>query len=191
MKSRLFVLVGPSAVGKNAVLSRIRARHPSVAEVISATTRPPRPGETNGVHYRFIDRRAFLSMAESGQLAEWVEFEGYMYGTPIDMLNLTATSVAIVDTVGAVNIKKAMGPRTSTIFIMPPSDACLRERFARRSAYDGEDVERRMERARADMAMADQFDHKVVNDNLDAAAGVVAGIMGLRWPADFIGQSRP
>jgi len=178
----LFVLVGPSAVGKNAMLSRVRERHPSVIEVVSATTRPPRTGETNGVHYRFMDRRAFLNMAESGQLAEWVEFEGYMYGTPIDMLNLTVTSVAIVDTVGAVNIKKAMGSRVSTIFIMPPNDECLRERFARRSAYDGEDIERRMERARVDMAMADQFDYKVVNDDLGASAAEVASIMGLCWP---------
>jgi len=182
--SNLFVIVGPSAVGKNAILDILRKGpyHRRVEEIVSATTRPPRCGERDGVDYRFVSRDEFLAMRDGGLLAEWAEFEGNLYGTPIDLLSRPqgdAMHVSIVDTTGARTIKGKLGDRAVTIFVMPPDEDALRRRFAKRSAYDGEDIEKRMARARRDMATAGEFDHIVVNDDLETAAAEVARIMGL------------
>jgi len=181
----LFVIVGPSAVGKNAILDILRKGpyHHRVVELVSATTRPPRCGERDGVDYRFVTRDEFAALDREGLLAEWVEFEGNLYGTPIDLLrgqpDAATRHVAIVDTVGARAIKAKLGDGATTVFIMPPSEDALRQRFEKRSAYDGEDIGKRMTRARRDMASAGDFDHLVVNDDLETAAAEVAGIMGM------------
>lgn len=184
MGDSLFVIVGPSAVGKNAILDILRKGpyHHRVEELVSVTTRQPRCGERDGVDYRFVSRHEFQELERDGMLAEWVEFEGNLYGTPIDLLRRQpgdARHVAIVDTAGARTIKDKLGGRAVTIFIMPPDEEALRQRFARRSAYDGEDIGGRMARARQDMALSGEFDHLVVNDNLEDAAADVARLMGL------------
>lgn len=186
MSENLYVIVGPSAVGKNAILDILRKcpYHGRVEELVSATTRPPRCGERDGVDYRFVSRDDFEGLRRDGMLAEWVEFEGNLYGTPIDILSAPSSTglvkyVAIVDTAGAVVLKEKLGSKAATVFIMPPSESALEERFRKRSAYDGEDLSRRMARARKDMGMAGMFDHVVVNDDLERAAGEVAAIMGL------------
>ena len=185
MSENLYVIVGPSAVGKNAILDILRKYpyHGRVEELVSATTRPPRCGERDGVDYRFVSRDDFEGLRRAGMLAEWVEFEGNLYGTPIDLLSIPSSDavkhVAIVDTVGAVALKEKLGSKAATVFIMPPSEVALEERFRKRSAYDGEDLSRRMARAKQDMGMAEMFDHVVVNDELERAAGEVATIMGL------------
>ena len=181
----LFVIIGPSAVGKSALLNRLRASHPSVEKIVSATTRPPRCGERDGVDYRFVTTDEFLRMERDGMLAEWTEFEGHLYGTPIDLLSVGANDgarhVAILDTVGAKVIKAKLGDGAVTIFLTPPSEDTLRRRFMDRgNAYKGENVEGRMARARRDMAMAGDFDRVVVNDDIESAASEVAHIMGLR-----------
>jgi len=185
MSANLFVIIGPSAVGKNALLNRLRASHPGVKRVVSATTRPPRPEERDGADYRFVTVEEFLRMRRLGMLAEWTEFEGHLYGTPIDLLRVGADAgtrhIAIVDTVGAKAIKEKLGDGAVTIFLMPPSEGVLRRRFVDRGlAYEGEDIEGRMGRARRDMATAGDFDRIVVNDDIDSAVSEVAQIMGLR-----------
>jgi guanylate kinase len=185
MSANLFVIIGPSAVGKNALLNRLRGSHPGVKRVVSATTRPPRLEERDGVDYRFMTVDEFLRMERSGMLAEWTKFEGHLYGTPIDLLRVGADAgarhVAILDTVGAKTIKAKLGDGVVTIFLMPPSEDVLRRRFVDRGlAYEGEDIEGRMVRARRDMAMARDFDRVVVNDDIETAASEVTRIMGLR-----------
>ena len=184
MSANLFVIIGPSAVGKNALLNRLRGSYPGVKRVVSATTRPPRLEERDGADYRFVTTEEFLRMERAGMLAEWTEFEGHLYGTPIDLLRVGADAgtrhIAIVDTVGAKAIKEKLGDGAVTIFVMPPSEDALRRRFMDRgNAYKGENVEGRMARARRDMAMAGDFDHTVVNDDIESAVSEVAQIMGL------------
>jgi guanylate kinase len=185
MSANLFVIIGPSAVGKNALLNRLRGSYPGVEKIVSATTRPPRREERDGADYRFVTTEEFLRMERAGMLAEWTEFEGHLYGTPIDLLLVGDSAgtrhIVVVDTVGAKAIKAKLGDGAATIFVMPPSEDALRRRFMDRgNAYKGENVEGRMARARRDMAMAGDFDHTVVNDDIDSAVSEVAQIMGLR-----------
>lgn len=175
----IFVIVGPTAVGKSTIVRIIRQAYPQVNEVVSVTTRPIRNGETDGVEFRFLDRDGFMAMVHDGLLAEWGEFEGHLYGTPLDCLDVAPgrTLVNIMDTVGASKMKSMLGDEAVTIFIMPPDEDALRERFLRRNS--GEDLESRLARAKSDMAMSDGFDHVVINDDLASSARRVIEIIGL------------
>lgn len=177
---RLVVISGPSGVGKDTVLQRLRCLDPSLRYSVSYTTRPPRPGETDGVHYTFVDQPTFAAMATRGEFLEWAEVHGNLYGTSEarvrEALAEGADVVLKIDVQGAAWIR----PRVAGalfIFLLPPSDDELRRRLAARDTEDIAAMELRVRNAVAEQAAGAQYDHRVVNDDVDRAAREILDIV--------------
>jgi guanylate kinase len=176
--SRLTVLSGPSGVGKGTVVAKVRELYPHVWVSVSCTTRAPRPGERNGVEYRFLTRAQFIDMAEAGELLEWAEFAGNLYGTPRapveERLAAGDPTLLEIDLQGARQVRAAM-PDAQLIFLAPPSWTELKRRLIGRGTEVTAAVAARLEQARIELAAEDEFDAVIVNDDVSrAAAGVVA-----------------
>ena len=181
--ARLTVLAGPTAVGKGTVSADIRRRYPAVWLSVSATTRPARPREVNGVHYFFVDDAAFDAMVAGGQLLEWALVHGrYRYGTPRRPVEarLTAGTLVLleIDLQGARQVRAAM-PAARFVFLAPPSWAELERRLAGRGTEDAAERERRLATARVELAAEAEFDHVIVNDDVRRATDELAALMGL------------
>jgi len=171
--SRLSVLSGPSGVGKGTVVRAVRERYPHVWVSVSCTTRFPRPGERDGVEYRFVTRPEFERLIEAGELLEWAEFAGNLYGTPREpVLRHLADGVPAlleIELQGARQVRAAM-PDAFLVFLTPPSWAELERRLEGRGTEAPEVIAARLERARIEMAAAQEFDAVVVNDDVGRAA---------------------
>jgi guanylate kinase len=172
---RLFVVAGPSGVGKDTLIRELIGRWPFYLSV-SATTRPARPGEVDGRDYVFLSDEEFSRWVAEGRFLEWAEFSQRRYGTPRQALETQlAAGVDVlveVEVQGAMQIKERK-PEATFVFIEPPSMEELEARLARRG--DTRDIEARLERARVEMSMAHEFDHRVVNEVLsDAVAGLLS-----------------
>ncbi len=169
---KLIVLTGPSGVGKGTLLRSLLARHPELYFSISATTRQPRPGEVEGVHYYFVSREKFEQMVTAGELLEWAEFAGNYYGTPrtpVERQIQQGRSVILeIEVVGARKIYHTF-PTALRLFLLPPSLAELERRIRARGQDSEEAIARRLERAKAEIDAADEFDVQIVNDNLETA----------------------
>ena len=169
---KLIVLTGPSGVGKGTLLRSLLARHPELYFSISATTRQPRPGEVEGVHYYFVSREKFEQMVPTGELLEWAEFAGNYYGTPrnaVERQIQQGRSVILeIEVVGARKIHDTF-PTALRIFMLPPSLAELERRIRARGQDSEEAIARRLERAKAEIDAAGEFDVQIVNDDLEAA----------------------
>lgn len=180
MSARLTVLSGPSGVGKGSVLAAIRARHPDVWLSVSVTTRPPRPGETEGVEYHFASDEEFDRLVADGELLEHAEYAGYRYGTPREpLLRRLASGVPAlleIDLQGARQVRVAM-PEAFLVFLAPPSFDELARRLTGRATEDPEHVRRRLDLARIELAAEDEFDVVVVNDTIEAAADRVVALI--------------
>jgi guanylate kinase len=180
--SRLTVLAGPSGVGKGTVLSRVRELYPHLWVSVSATTRPPRPGEVDGVHYRFVSRPQFQELIRTGQLLEWAEFAGNLYGTPrepvLRQLEDGEPALLEIDINGARQIRTAL-PDAQLVFLAPPSWDELVRRLTRRGTELPENVADRLTQARIEMAAVDEFDRVIVNDDVSSAAHRLAELMGV------------
>jgi guanylate kinase len=184
--ARLTVLAGPTAVGKGTVSADVRARYPQVWLSVSATTRSPRPGEIDGVHYHFVSTAEFDRMAADGELLEWAVVHGRnRYGTPRGPVEqrLAAGQHALleIDLQGARQVRETM-PDAHFVFLAPPSFDELVRRLVGRGTEDAEERERRLATARVELAAASEFDQVIVNDDVQratdelvAAMGVVAG----------------
>lgn len=185
--ARLTVLSGPSGVGKDAVIELIRARSPWVWLSVSATTRPKRDYEADNVHYRFVDRSEFQHLIEAGQLLEWAEFAGNLYGTPREPVvrRIAAGEPALlkIDLQGARQVKLAM-PQAQLVFLAPPSWQELERRLVGRGTESPETIRRRLEHAHEELAAEAEFDVTVVNDVVERAADELVGLIGspLRTP---------
>ncbi len=179
--ARLTVLSGPSGVGKDSVIELIRARSPWVKLSVSVTTRKPRDYEVNGVHYFFVDRTEFERLKASGQLLEWAEFAGNLYGTPRAQVEAwLAEGVPVllkIDLQGARQVKDAM-PDAQLVFLAPPSVEELRRRLVGRGTDDEETIKRRLAHADEELAAEREFDVTVVNDFVDRAADELVGLLG-------------
>lgn len=162
----LIVLSGPSGVGKDAVLSRMRELEKPYHFIVTATTRPRRPEERDGVDYIFFTEQHFRQMIADSQLLEWAEVYGNYYGVPREQVAsaLEAGRDVIIkaDVQGAATIKK-MVPEALCIFLAPPSDDELRNRLNARMTESAEALALRLETAKAEMEQASRFDRIVVN----------------------------
>ena len=168
-RPRLVVLSGPSGVGKSSVLAELRSRRPAVHFSVSVTTRPPRPGEREGEHYHFIDRASFDRMVADGDLLEHADYAGNSYGTP-RMPVLAALAAGLptlleIEVQGAMQIRAAL-PQALLVMLVPPSWPDLVRRLTGRATEDPAIVQRRLQLARQELDMADQFDLTVVNDDV-------------------------
>jgi len=179
--SRLVVLAGPTAVGKGSVSSYIRENHPDVLLSVSATTRLPRPGEVDGVHYYFVSDAEFDRMIAAGELLEWaVVHNSYRYGTPrppIDAALAEGKRVLLeIDLQGARQVRKVM-PEALLVFLLPPTWEELVRRLTGRGTESAEEQQRRLETARVELAAQDEFDARVVNHEVSQAAQEVVELM--------------
>jgi guanylate kinase len=182
MPSRVTVLAGPSGVGKGTVVARVRELYPHLWVSVSCTTRFPRPGEIDGVHYRFVSRPRFRDLVDSGQLLEWAEFAGNLYGTPREpvLRKLAEDEPALLelDINGARQVRTAL-PDSQLVFLAPPSWEELERRLTRRGTEDPDGVADRLAQARVEMTAVDEFDRVVVNDDVSSAAHRLAELMGV------------
>ena len=181
--SRLTVLAGPTAVGKGTVVAELRRRHPDLFVSVSVTTRPPRPGEVDGVHYYFVSDAEFDELVAEGQMLEWALVHGaHRYGTPREpvqaRLNDGRPALLEIDLAGARQVR-ANRPDAQFIFLAPPSWEELERRLLGRGTEGPEERERRLATARVEMDAASEFDHVVINDDIDRAVGELAGLIGL------------
>lgn len=182
MKSRgfLIVLSGPSGAGKNTLLSAVLPRVPSLVYSVSATTRPPRPGEVDGVHYHFLGDDEFQQMIDRGELLEWAEFAGYRYGTPrrfvMESIARGMTVITDIDIQGAKQIKRSL-PEGVFVFLMPPSIEELRRRLEDRGTESSEGIAKRMSVAPDEMAAIEEYDYWILNEDLEDAAQTLMAII--------------
>lgn len=187
-RARLTVLAGPTAVGKGTVSADLRARYPQVWLSVSATTRPPRPGEVDGVHYHFVTPEAFDAMVADGQLLEWAVVHGRnRYGTPRRPVEerLAAGEPALleIDLQGARQVRTTM-PEAQFVFLAPPSMDELVRRLVGRGTEDAEERARRLATAEVEMAAEPEFDHVIVNDEVRRATDQLVALMGLPVAVD-------
>jgi guanylate kinase len=177
------VLAGPTAVGKGTVAADVRRSHPEVWISVSATTRPPRPGEVNGVHYWFVSDEEFDTMVERGELLEWaVVHRSARYGTPRAPVELALAAgkpaMLEIDLQGARQVRASM-PEAVLVFLKPPSWDELVRRLVGRGTETAAERERRLETAREEMAAEGEFDVTVVNHEVHAAAEELVALMKL------------
>jgi guanylate kinase len=180
------VLAGPTAVGKGTVAADIRERHPEVWISVSATTRPPRPGEVNGVHYWFVSDEEFDRMIAEDDLLEWaVVHKAARYGTPRQPVDLALASghpaMLEIDLQGARQVKQTM-PEALFVFLEPPTWDELVRRLVGRGTETEEERERRLVTAREELAAKAEFDVAIVNHEVHAAAEELVALMELDPP---------
>jgi guanylate kinase len=178
----VLVITGPSGVGKGTVIRLLLDRFPRMALSVSATTRPPRPGETDGVDYHFLSPEEFQARIDGGDFLEWAKYAGHRYGTLCSELERNAHPLVLeIEVQGARQVRERV-PEATSVFIAPPSEDALRTRLVGRGSDSPEQIERRLEVAREELAARDEFDHVVVNDDLGAAveelSRLVATIFG-------------
>jgi guanylate kinase len=170
--SRVFVITGPSGVGKGTLIRGLMERLGELELSVSATTRPPRPGERDGVDYHFLTPEEFDRRVAAGDFVEHADYAGRRYGTlRSELEGRLAKGVPVVleiEVQGARQVREAM-PEAVQVFIAPPSLEALRTRLIGRGTDDAEEVARRLEVAEQELAAQPEFAHVVVNDRLDEA----------------------
>jgi len=181
--SRLTVLAGPTAVGKGTVSADVRTRYPQVWLSVSATTRPPRPTEVEGVHYHFVDEVEFDRMVAAGELLEWAVVHGrHRYGTPRapveEQLAAGVPALLEIDLQGARQVRASM-PDALFVFLAPPSWEELVNRLVGRGTETEEERERRLTTAQVELAAEPEFDVTVVNAEVGKATDDLVHLMGL------------
>ncbi|HYH31628.1 MAG TPA: guanylate kinase [Pseudonocardia sp.] len=176
------VLAGPSGVGKSSVIHQLRARLPELFFSVSATTREPRTGEIDGVHYRFVGPAGFDALVARGELLEWAEIHGGLQrsGTPREPVEAALAAgrpvLVEVDLQGARAIKAVL-PEAVTVFLAPPSFEELARRLRGRGTESEAQYQRRLETAREELAASGEFDVAVVNDDLQSVAARLVDLL--------------
>src|SRR3954468_14140075 len=180
MVGKVFVITGPSGVGKGTLIRTLLERMPELELAVSATTRQPRPGEEHGVHYHFLDDPEFDRRVLDGDFLEHAEYSGRRYGTlRSELEKRTADGASVVleiEVQGAKQVAEAM-PEAVRIFIAPPSQETLRTRLIGRGTDDLEQIERRLQVAKDELAASGEFPYVVHNDRLDDAADALEAIV--------------
>jgi guanylate kinase len=167
----VFVITGPSGVGKGTVIRALRERHPGLGLSVSATTRAPRAGEIDGVDYHFLTPEDFDRRVAAGEFVEHAAYSGNQYGTLRSELERNASRGGVVleiELQGARQVRASM-PEARQIFIAPPTPETLRERLIGRGTDSADAIERRLQVAEKELAAQGEFEHVVVNDSVDQA----------------------
>ena len=177
---RVFVITGPSGVGKGTLIRSLRERVPELELSVSATTRAPRPGEEDGVAYHFLTDADFQRRVEAGEFVEHATYSGRRYGTlraELDRRTRDGHPVVLeIEVQGARQVRRTM-PEALQVFIAPPSRDALRARLVGRGTDDAAQVEARLRTADAELEAQDEFAHVVVNDRLEDAVDELTAIV--------------
>lgn len=170
--SAVFVVSGPSGVGKSTILRRVLDTQPGLRFSVSHTTRPMRPCEEDGVAYHFVDRARFAELVAKGSFLEYAEYQGNLYGTSRSEVEKAVREgydlILEVEIQGAEKLQEVL-PEAIRVFIMPPSLPELETRLRQRQTETDDVVQRRLERAREEMAYAEQCEYRIVNESVDKA----------------------
>ncbi len=165
----VLVVTGPSGVGKGTLIRRLLEERPDYSLSVSATTRRPRPGEEPGRDYHFLTEQEFERRLAAGDFLEHALYAGNHYGTLKEEVDRAGANLVLeIEVEGARQVRKAL-PEATQVFIAPPSDAALRERLVRRDTDSAEVIERRLARAKEELAARQEFKRVIVNDDLDRA----------------------
>jgi guanylate kinase len=179
-KGILFVIVAPSGAGKSTLINKIRERFPDLTYSISCATRAPRRGEVDGKHYYFVSRETFENMIARDEFLEWKEVHGNLYGTPagpvLKALARGERMILDIDVEGAREVLQKI-PEAVGIFIRPPNMATLEKRLRGRGTDSEEVIRVRLHNAVGEMAAEEDFEHRLVNDELDRAVEELASII--------------
>jgi guanylate kinase len=178
--ARLTVLSGPAGVGKSSVVGYLRRKHPQIWHSVSATTRPQRPGETDGLDYYYVDGEEFGRMLRDGELLEHAQYAGNWYGTPRhpvdDRLAAGDPVLLEIELQGARQVRQQL-PEALLVFLAPPSWEELERRLRGRGTESADVVQRRLDTARVELAAEDEFDATIVNTSIEEAAEQLVTLM--------------
>ena len=179
-RGKLFTMSGPSGVGKGTIVRELLKACPDLKLSVSCTTRQPRPGETEGVHYFFVSKERFEELAASGQMLEWANVHGNCFGTPrgyVEQMLAQGYNVLLeIDVQGSLQVLENM-PETIGIFILPPSRAELVRRLSGRGTENKQQLETRIRNAEAEVKAAEQFPYLIVNATLSEAVRQVRSVI--------------
>ena len=175
------VIAAPSGAGKSTLARGLLAAEPGLSLSISVTTRAPRPGERDGVDYRFVEDAAFEAMTSSGLLLEWARVFGRGYGTPLAPVEAALAAgrdvLFDIDWQGWRQVKSKLPGDSVGVFVLPPSIEALRSRLVGRAGDDAAEIARRMAAARTEISHWSEFDHVLVNDRLDHCLAELRAIL--------------
>ena len=176
------VITGPSGVGKGTLISELIERVPGLCLSVSATTRTPREGEVDGRDYHFLSEEEFERRIEAGEFLEHARYAGNWYGTPRSELDRDCRALVLeIEVQGARQVKEAV-PGAVSVFVAPPSMDALRERLLRRGTEDDERIAARLEVAAEELRAREEFQHEIVNDDLERAVQDLTALVATLWP---------
>ena len=179
MRGTLYIVAAPSGAGKSSIVNAVLARDPQISLSISYTSRPPRPGESEGRHYHFVSAQQFEAMVAAGDFFEYARVHGDWKGTArqsVEPLLAAGRDVLLeIDWQGARQVRRHV-PDAVGVFILPPSRAALEERMRKRGQDSEEVIQRRLAAAREEMSHYDEFDYVIVNEDFDTAVAEMASI---------------
>tara|TARA_Y100001968_G_C19301818_1_gene689482 strand:+ start:503 stop:1072 length:570 start_codon:yes stop_codon:yes gene_type:complete len=180
---KLTLITGPSGVGKGSLVQKLLERHRDLWLSVSATTRQPREGESEGEHYFFLQRKEFEELILKKGFLEWAEFAGNLYGTPSnriqEQLDKGIRALMEIELQGARQVRKSC-PEAFQIFIAPPTFVELEKRIRGRGTESEEDIQKRLIRASEEMNAINEFDAVVINDSLNKALSELEGLIRKR-----------
>ncbi|MBI5244461.1 MAG: guanylate kinase [Elusimicrobia bacterium] len=177
----LLIISAPSGTGKSTVCRRLLDRNRSLKYSVSCTTRPPRPGEFHGRHYRFLSTSAFRALRRRDALLEWAVVHGSFYGTPRrrveKLIRAGDVVLADIDVQGAAKVRRRLGEKAVAVFLLPPSWKQLERRLRKRRDTDAPAIRRRLADARSELSRAGEYRYWIVNDDLSTAVRQIESVI--------------